>query len=153
MTTGQNHCDPLESLEKAGLQKTIQRIVVLRAVIRADRPITAAEIYEDLDVAERVNKVTVYRVLASLEEAGIVRGIPTVDGMNYYEMACSHNPLHAHFYCRYCRAMTCLGPLGEEICQNLYPSCRHEADALSVSITGLCNDCRRNKTKRKEEPL
>ena len=142
MKSASEKCDPKDSLERAGLNKTRQRLAVLKTLIRAERPLTVSAIVNTIDSRERINRVTVYRTDSTLREHGIVREIPTVDDIAYYEMACTHNPAHAHFYCRCCKALTCLEPLTLEETLSVFRN-PHDfsVEQVSVSITGLCSEC------------
>ena len=142
MMIASERCDPKDSLTRAGLNKTRQRLIVLETLIQAERPLTVSAIVSAIDGGERINKVTVYRTVSILREHGIVREIPTVDDICYYEMACDHNPAHAHFYCRNCKTLTCLEPLTLEETLGVFRR-PHDfsVDQVSVSITGLCGAC------------
>lgn len=143
MNGNNGQCDAASSLRRAGLNLTKQRLIVLGMLIDAKRPLTAGHMTEKLNNIHSINKVTVYRTVTTLKEKGIIREIPTGDGVNFYEMACVHNPPHPHFYCRLCKKMTCLEAqdiFGDgDIWKELEAS---RVETVSISITGLCEQCR-----------
>lgn len=137
------HCDIHTTLQDAGLSRTSQRVAVLSALIHADIPLCARDILEQIVWDCRINRVTVYRILDSFRTAGIIREIPTEHGETFYEMACLHNPLHPHFYCRICRNLSCMPATGitEDWLQRF--RCANDSiDTIVVNLSGVCPRCR-----------
>lgn len=56
--------------KQAGLKVTSHRRAMLRILDTADGPLTAEQVYEALDPAERANLSTVYRALGTMSEHG-----------------------------------------------------------------------------------
>lgn len=136
------HCDALQVLKDAKLNRTPHRLAVLDMLISTDRPLTSTYIFNTMSSRQRVNKVTVYRILSSFMEKDIIRRIPISEGVNYYEMACRHNPVHAHFYCTVCRKMLCLEPLTlSQAWGWLALPDGFKINDLNLTITGVCNHC------------
>ena len=143
MALENEHCNVALTLRKAGLSQTTQRMAVLTVMIQADGPLGAGEILKRTDPEQRINKVTVYRILSSFKENGIIRELPTDQGVNLYEMACLHNPIHPHFYCKTCRTMSCLPPLRLSQSQDLFAgSNAFRIDDVHVHVNGECRHCR-----------
>lgn len=144
MTLENEHCNVAATLQKAGLSRTAQRTAVLTVMIRADGPLSVGEILKRTDQVQRINKVTVYRILSSFRENGIIRELPTDQGMNLYEMACLHNPVHPHFYCKTCRTMSCLPPLKlSQALDWLAGPNTFRIDDVHVHVNGLCQRCQK----------
>jgi Fur family ferric uptake transcriptional regulator len=140
------HCDIHTTLQDAGLSKTSQRVAVLSALVRAYLPLSVKDILEQIGLDCRINKVTVYRTLDSLKTAGIIREIPTDHGEKFYEMACRHNPLHPHFYCRVCRNLSCLPATGiTEEWLKRFRSGKESVESVVVNLSGVCTDCQSSK--------
>ena len=141
-----DHCDIHTTLEHAGLSKTSQRVAVLTVLVHSDTPVTVKDILDRISAEGQVNKVTVYRILSSFKAEGIIREIATDHGVNFYEMACRHNPAHPHFYCRICRSLSCLPPAGipEEWLQRLR-SGNPSIESVVINFTGLCKSCQNGK--------
>jgi Fur family ferric uptake transcriptional regulator len=149
-TVEKEHCDALETLKRAGLTKTAQRMAVLEDLIRAERPLNANEIFEkarsafhEYPLDAKINRVTVYRILSSFRESGIVREIETGHGTSYYEMACVHNPVHPHFRCRRCGNIICLPPLTlSQAWDWLAQPTDFSVERIDVQLIGVCARCK-----------
>lgn len=130
-------------MQKAGLTSTSRRRAVLEIIIQADGPLSAADILSRTDPRQKINKVTIYRILSSFKEHRIIRELPTDQGMNLYEMACRHNPVHPHFFCKCCRTMACLPPLTLSQAMDWFTgSDAFRIDDVNVHINGICRQCR-----------
>ncbi len=143
MKTPTAHCDASETLKKAGLAKTSQRMAVLERLISAAGPINVRTILAETSGKLKINRVTVYRILASFREGGIIREIEAGDGISHYEIACPHNPIHPHFHCRQCGGLICMPPL--TLSQALDWFARpydFSIETVNVRITGVCGLCR-----------
>jgi len=140
------HCDIHTTLEHAGLSKTSQRVAVLTVLVHSDTPVTVKDILDRISAEGQVNKVTVYRILSSFKAEGIIREIATDHGVNFYEMACHHNPAHPHFYCRICRSLSCLPKqvIRESRFEHLLRG-NETIDGVTVNLTGVCGTCNRGK--------
>lgn len=137
------YCNALQTLSKAGLHKTSQRLSVLDLLIHHHSPLNAGDICSLLSDTCKINKVTVYRILKTFKRHGIVREIETQQGVNYYEIDCLHNPAHAHFNCRRCGILICLSPMTLSLFQEGLPGCNHLViDQITVNVSGLCDACR-----------
>jgi len=103
--------NPPELLRKAGLRCTKARESLLALLIEATRPLSHQEI-ADLPGAQHLDRVTIYRALAALEEAGLVHRVRGMDAIWRYRghdanpEGCPGN--HSHFLCLLCNAMFCL---------------------------------------------
>ena len=151
------HCDINTTLERAGLSKTSQRVAVLAALVHAETPLSARDILQRVSGEGRINKVTVYRILASFKAGSIVREIATDHGENFFEIACRHNPTHPHFYCRICRSLSCLPSADtQERWLRDYRTADESIESVAINFTGLCRRCRkeisRNQAARLKAP-
>lgn len=140
------HCDIHTTLQDAGLSKTAQRVAVLTVLVHAQTPLSVKEILDRVTGDSQVNKVTVYRILASFKAEGIIREIATDHGVSFYEMACRHNPTHPHFYCRVCRSLSCLPEqvIRENRFEHLLTG-NETVDGITLNLTGVCGTCNRRK--------
>ena len=137
------HCDPSQTLRNAGLAKTTQRMAVLERLIGAAGPLNVRDILTETRGKLKINRVTVYRILASFREGGIIREIEAGSGTTYYEMACLHNPIHPHFHCRRCGSLTCMPPLTlSQALDWLTRPYNFSVESINVHITGICGPCR-----------
>ncbi len=141
------HCNSLQVLKDAKLSRTSQRVAVLDMLINAERPLTVIQIFRNINFHQKIHKVTIYRILSSFVAKDIARGIPTDEGINYYEMACRHNPVHAHFYCKSCKKMFCLDPATSSRAIELFADLNgFKIEALSLNITGVCSNCNKGES-------
>lgn len=148
------HCDINTTLERAGLSKTSQRVAVLTALVHAESPLSAREILQRVSGKGRINKVTVYRILASFKAGSIIREIATDHGENFFEMACRHNPTHPHFYCRACRSLSCLPSAGhQDRWLQEYRAADESIETVAINFTGLCRRCRNEIARDPAGPL
>lgn len=85
-------------LHRGGLKATGSRMDVLKALHWADRPVNTQTILGLLP--KQSNKVTVYRVLADLKEAGLVRQIDFQQPHAFFELADPKD--HHHLVCVSC---------------------------------------------------
>lgn len=127
------------TLKQAGLQKTAQRLTVLHILDQARKPLTSADIFERMPEGQKANRVTVYRILASYTERGLVREFESKRGIHYYERVEPGKHVHPHFNCRGCGVMICL-TANPESWSKLANQPDFEIE--SISISGLCGGCR-----------
>jgi Fur family ferric uptake transcriptional regulator len=143
MKTETAHCDPSQTLRDAGLAKTTQRMAVLEKLIGAASPLNVRDILAETRGKLKINRVTIYRILASFREGGIIREIDAGSGTTYYEMACLHNPIHPHFHCRQCGSLICMPPLTlSQALEWLSRPYNFSVESINVHITGICGQCR-----------
>ena len=127
-----------EMLAEAGLHCTEPRLAVLSVLLAAERPLSKKQISERLD--ERINKVTIYRILAAFCEAQIVHKAFMEGRSAYYEPGhnCGSVQCHPHFTCTSCGDIHCF--LGKTL-----PLVQAEAGFViqrqQVRLEGLCPDC------------
>ena len=97
-----------ELLGRSGLRLTGPREAVLSVLLEVARPITHEQITAKL-AAGAPNKVTIYRVLESFVEAGIVHKAFLAERAWHFELAdnCTEDQCHPHFTCRSCEATHC----------------------------------------------
>lgn len=128
-------------LHDAGLRCTASRLEVLRVMRQATSPLShreAAECAPDLD------RVTVFRNLVALVDAGLLRRVDLGDRVWRYEwigLGAHDEEGHPHFTCERCGATTCLDAAEIQL--------RHDdprwdavlADAV-VQLRGVCTACR-----------
>jgi Fur family ferric uptake transcriptional regulator len=135
-------CDALQILEASKFHKTPQRVAVLNVLINSGAPLSVNDILVQISVHQKINKVTIYRILSSFKCTGIVREIETNQGANFYEMACHHNPVHPHFNCRLCGTLTCMAPLTlSQTWEWFAKPHNHSIDHININITGICSQC------------
>lgn len=130
------------TLRQAGLQKTTQRLAVLEILNQATVPLTAADVFRMLPKTLKINRVTIYRILSSYTQTGIIREFESKRGIHYYERVEPGQDAHPHFNCRACGVMICLtnnaDPWSALVNQP-------DFEIESINISGLCAGCRGQK--------
>lgn len=129
-----------EILCKAGLRITRQRETVLRLMLENGFPMSHAEINGTLD--KPLDKVTLYRTLQALTDAGIVHQVQGLDGAWRF---CAHDAEaegcpggHPHFLCLGCGKMTCLS--NQSIPRVEVPE-GVKVDGKQLVVYGYCAEC------------
>lgn len=98
-------------LRAAGLRKTRARRAVLEVLSETDRPLSHQEI-AGLSKIRVLDRVTLYRTLTTLNQAGLLHRVQGIDGVWRFRGhrtrsgRCGGN--HIHFLCLECHQMSCL---------------------------------------------
>jgi Fur family ferric uptake transcriptional regulator len=118
-----------------------RRIVLQQALLRGDH-FRAEELVDDLVGGDRpVSRGTVYRTLALLVEAGLLREIRDGDIHVHYEITFGREH-HEHMVCDQCGTFTEFSDA--EITEQLDHACRKHhfrQRTHRIVIFGLCEDC------------
>jgi Fur family ferric uptake transcriptional regulator len=138
-----DHCNAVRILTEFRLSRTPHRISVLGLLIQAKQALSAGAIAGMLKERRGINKVTVYRMLSTFRDAGIVREIATDGGIKYYEMACIHNPAHPHFYCLHCGAIACLPEVSTRQFGMRLSDRPFKVQNITVNLSGVCARCQK----------
>lgn len=134
-----------ERLSQAGWRITMPRRVVMQILQRTGRPLSPQEIYaRGRRVHRSLGLVSVYRALAVLEQAGLVRRVHQEDRCDGYILA---SPGHHHILlCRRC-GRTVEFPGAEDLSGLIAHIERrtgfHVEDHL-LQLIGLCPPCRKS---------
>lgn len=93
-------CDPVQRLTEKGLKVTPQRVSILEAICQLDNHPTAEHILLEIRRKNpRIATGTVYKVLETLVESGIIRKVKTDRDIMRYD---GHQERHHHLYCSTC---------------------------------------------------
>jgi Fur family ferric uptake transcriptional regulator len=125
-------------LEQKGLKKTKVRIALLQHFMS----IEYAQSYNDLQavLVNEVDKSTLYRSLASFEQAGIIHSINDHSGLTKYAFGQppSQGNEHAHFVCERCEMVYCMGKLAP---LELNVPMGFKTNKVQTILKGVCSDC------------
>lgn len=129
-------------LEKAGIRPSPARILTIRVLLDASRPLSALEIERQLDTVDRSS---ISRTLSTLAEEHLIHQISDGSGSMRYELCADsssdiHNDQHAHFHCRQCGQTICLKQIS---IPNINIPDGYLIETASLVITGLCDNCNR----------
>lgn len=130
-----------EVLKEWGIRPTPVRTLVLKALLRAKRPVSALEIEMAL---QTVDRSSITRTLSAFAESHLIHSISDGSGAMRYELCNEpttekHTDEHAHFHCRKCGKTYCLPELRLEI--PAIPK-GYEGESISFIITGVCPTCK-----------
>lgn len=130
-------------IREAGLRVTGSRFATLRCLHEAARPMSHAEVVEQL-APDGWDRASIYRVLVDLADAGLLRRMDLGDHIWRFELIDACRPIaddHAHFLCESCGDITCLPELALSFGggKALPPELR--GAELRVKLTGRCGAC------------
>jgi Fur family ferric uptake transcriptional regulator len=124
-------------LRATGARVTSTRVRVLAALVAAQKALSRQDVERAL--AERLDRVTLYRVLDWLVERGLAHRAAGEDRVWRF-MAGEPHADHAHFHCRQCDAVLCLrARAGRAV--RLPRGFRGES--IDLTVHGLCAECAR----------
>lgn len=131
-------------LKRRAHRVTTSRRIVLERVFERHDHFRADELAGDLSTGpNRVSRGTIYRTLALMVEAGLVREIRDADVHAHYEHVFGHDH-HEHMICRTCGAF---GEFNDPvIARRLDRVCRTEnfrQTSHRIVVFGTCLQCRR----------
>lgn len=75
-----------DMIRESGLRVTDHRLLILETIAKVKQPVTVYELLEDLRKKEGIDQATVYRNLASLHEAHLLRRLDFNHGHAHYEL-------------------------------------------------------------------
>ena len=93
------HTTATARLREVGQRYTPSRRQLVRILAEAGRPLTTVEVQ---DAGNRLPQSSVYRNLAVLEQAGVVRRVTAADAVVRYEPAEDLTEHHHHLICTVC---------------------------------------------------
>jgi Fur family ferric uptake transcriptional regulator len=133
-----------DRLRQAGLRATGARVGVMRVLIDAATPLSHSEVFERLS-DKSVDRVTVYRNLVDLAEAGLLRRTDVGDHVWRFEWHApqreSERHGHPHFVCSDCGVVECL-PLSAVALRAVRGTPRSlKQRHVEIHVRGLCDAC------------
>lgn len=126
------------------LKVTNPRLSVLKLI--ADQEAATSQPMLEKVLGEEVDRVTLYRILKTFEEKGILHKVIDLNGTANYAIcssdcsAQSHHDEHFHFNCNNCHKVYCMDDF--HLPAIALPS-GFKAETLNLSITGICSHCNR----------
>lgn len=121
------------------LRATAARVAVLRLLHGIDAPASHPEICEALR-ADGWDRATLFRNLADLTTAGLLRKRDLGDRLWRYELASSDNDEgdHPHFLCTVCGDVTCLPDIALSVASG--PQSLRQG-RVEIQFRGTCDAC------------
>ena len=128
-------------LDAHGVKPTANRLVVLRALDEAGRPMSLMELERHI---LSIDKSGVFRALTLFRDHHLIHTIEDGSGGTRYELCHSYNrhtddDVHPHFFCEQCKRTYCLTdmPLPE-----LFPPEGFVVTSANYLLKGICPKCR-----------
>lgn len=126
-------------LRQAKLQVTPGRIATLQIFGSHDRPVDAQHIIDHLQKDLGIDRVTVFRILKTFLEKGLIRKLEFGEGKARYEL---NKEEHHHLICQNCGRI-------DDIAHYESPQLTHDLKNMkgflvrshSVEYFGLCKNC------------
>ncbi len=136
-----NYNEIEEFLTSKGIKPTSNRILVVRELLKASRPISLADL-EDL-FEHTLDKASIFRVLELFAEKDVVHVIEDGSRSLKYELChgSSHHSIadqHVHFFCEQCKEIFCLQDIQVPILQLPEGFIPHSVNHV---IKGICPNC------------
>jgi Fur family transcriptional regulator, ferric uptake regulator len=134
-----------DRVRSVGLRATAARIAVLRVLSEANTPLSHADVAEKLSAAG-FDRVTVYRNLMELADAGIASRVDLGDHTWRFEVKSetskAHVSEHPHFVCVDCGEVSCLPGVSVSVVEpkdtKAPPVVRQITEVL---LKGHCGNC------------
>jgi len=131
-------------IRASGLRSTAPRVAVLRELEAARSPLSHAELVGSLG-DEGYDRVTIYRNLTDLTEAGLVVRADLGDHVWRFELRRAgeaHQGIHPHFTCTDCGTVSCLPAESVRVTPAKGAPRAVAARSVEVHLRGLCDSCR-----------
>lgn len=129
-------------LRQHKLKVTQPRLCVLDIIAQKDTAISQPELEKLL--GNQIDRVTLYRVLATFEEKGILHKIFDLHGTATYALCSTecnehhHHDEHVHFICSACNSIYCLDDI--KLPKINLPK-GYQLDSVGINAVGLCAQC------------
>lgn len=132
--------DYIDLLSERNIQPTAIRILVLRAMLQADRSVSLLDLENILDT---VDKSTIFRTLTLFLSHHLIHSIDDGTGSFKYavcssDCSCEVNDLHTHFHCEKCNRTFCFTNIPTPVV-NLPQG--FTLNSINYVLKGICPDC------------
>ncbi len=142
----------VDLLKQLNINKTNQRVEILRCINEMDNPFSARILHESLLISD-INRTTVYRTLACFKEKGLVQFVFQSGRTEYFSSACKETSIHAHFQCEICGKRFCMKPFSSADLSSIQKMAEpgFEIQGFKLLFTGLCPGCKREEDRRERD--
>lgn len=126
-------------LQERSIKPTANRLLIVRTMVNAGRPLSMAEIESD---AKTIDKSIISRTLSLFRDKHLVHAVEAGGDSVRYELCRSHfddehDDMHVHFYCDRCHRTFCL--------DSPVPSVEvpegYQVTSVNYMIKGVCPKC------------
>ena len=132
-------------LKANGLKVTQPRLRVLESISAKSTAIKQPELEKIFK--NEIDRVTLYRILSSFEEKGILHKVFDLHGTATYAICstrCSahhHHDQHIHFICSVCNNVFCLDEIALPKINLPNNFSLHQ---IAINAVGICDNCKKN---------
>ncbi len=137
-----------EMLEEHQVKPTANRIVLIKTLAEAERPLSLAELEQRIIT---IDKSGIFRGLCMFKDHGLVHVIEDAGGVRY-ELCRSHrhhhdadDDMHVHFYCERCHITYCLDQIPLPMVE--LPE-GYQMQTANYIVKGICPTCCQLEQKR-----
>lgn len=124
-------------LQAKGIRSTTIRTDVLHLLMQSSRAYTHADVERAFGNA--LDRVSLYRCLLTLTEAGIIQKLIDSKGhCSYFYAPPSNVAVQPHFKCSHCETVLSLPELPEAYLNAMY---KYKIDTIQLLAEGTCDDC------------
>lgn len=128
-----------EFLQSHSIKPTPNRVLIVKAMAEAGRPLSMKELE---DVIESVDKSNIFRALNLFSERHLIHMVEDGGSGERFELSIGHHyDHHPHFYCEKCHRTYCL----DEHIQEVSVPDGYEVTSVNYLIRGVCPECSRKK--------
>lgn len=135
---------PDKLLRERDLRKTAPRVAIINILSRSTSPMSEADIKKKMGAM--YDRITFYRTMQTLEEAGIIHRIVADNVTIRYafnkEEGGETQAAHVHFFCKTCNRVICMEQM--EIQDYHLPEGFVQKEC-EVVIKGICRQCNLSK--------
>ena len=127
-------------LIRKGVKPTANRILVLRALLSAGRPVSLSELE---DMLLTMDRSSIFRVLNCFLAHHVTHALEDGSGIMKFEVctgewACSVDDMHTHFYCEKCHRTYCFKAI--RIPEIELPE-GFSMSSVNYVVKGVCPEC------------
>ena len=134
----------LAELRSAGFRRGAARVAVIDFLERQECCLGAQEIHDDLRAGgTAIGLASVYRVLDTLAQRGLLQRVDLGDGVTRYEAARTDSDHHHHLVCDGCgRVESFADDRLERVIRDVERRSGYAVAAHDVVLRGACTSCR-----------
>ncbi len=129
-------------LKKHGLRLTQAREQILAEYFSTKKPLSIFD-FKKKKIFNDIDESSIYRNITKLEEAGLIRLVPSSKDIKFYELAPSKDHHHHHhIICTQCEAVECLHDCSiDDQLKKMAKKVGFTMKGHTLELTGLCANC------------
>lgn len=132
-----------EMLKSVNLKTTNRRIQLINCLRHSDTPLSAEDIYHELNKDIDINLSTVYRALNALTDSGLLVRQALSDGNSVFQL---NDSSHQHILtCKICGKISYVDicPI-DSLLSDISKDTGYEITGHNLEFIGICPDCIKN---------